>query len=714
MRVFFKLLIPYWDKLFFSLLVRNSLLATLLLPPLILKALIDHAYPYQDFRLVLLLLSIPFILAVIFNTINALQSYLDLLVSQQLYNSLFLATFSHIQRLPIYTFYNFRKGDLIYRLSQDIQTIESTLIGTVTLIISESFKLILLLILCFSLHPAVTLLALAGIPFSFMETRFFSAKLKALSGQNHAINSALFTLVEERLSTQKLIKLLNRIKQEVDLVKDKLFDLFNLERHTRLIQSLHGISSTVVNRGWSLGLGILVGYYVVSRTLTIGEGIAIITYVSMLQTPVTTLFDQYTKLATSRISFDKISSLLDLPVEKATSDDKAFDPIDIGEIVFNNVSFGYTANDPVLRNVSFTLPKGGSLAIVGKSGIGKSSIGDLILGFYETDFGTISFNGHSIDHFSVNQIRWHVGFVPHHAHLFDGTIRDNIAIGLHADPQFVSEDAIIDASKKAFCHAFITALPDGYNTHIGQNGYALSAGQRQRIAIARALIRQPQCLIFDEAMSALDGEAEKHLQQTLDALKGEITVIIMAHRLSTIRPVDQVLVLGDDGSIVETGSPKELLGHKGVFYKLYELQVGGMDQFINLYNHFSKSVQRYKRPLGLGLMKLKEFDRLQSELSTDELHKVMYDLEFSINVFIRDADIAFYQHNGYFWLLFPETDLSGIDTALNRVSTHAAAYSCETYSGSITLDFVGIQVTGHELFEDVADQLHASLLEPTA
>ncbi|MFT5171067.1 MAG: ABC-type multidrug transport system fused ATPase/permease subunit [Candidatus Marinamargulisbacteria bacterium] len=648
---------PYWDKMTLSFTIDLVLQLGVLLPPLILRALFDYVYPNKDMALMAVLLGVPFILAILFQTLVVLKSFLDLYTSQQVFKSLYRVFYSKAQRLPMSFYHTHKPGDLIYRMTDDMQIVEETLLTTVPQLSVSLIKLVVLLILCFSLNVSLTLIALAGVPLYFIQNHLFSKKLKTIKGENQSLGSELFDHLQERLSNIKLIKSFHRWSTEVDHLIERVSRLFVNERKTRLTESMQTLLSTLVTRIWSLVIGLYTGYAIITGMLTIGEVVAITAYITMLKTPFQRMAGLYKRVMISSVSFKRISEILEQD-EECGEDEDGKSLVLEGNIAFENVDFSYDSKTSVLKNISFDVQKGQSIGIVGRSGIGKTSIVDLLLRFFTVTGGKIQLDGVPINEISLATLRKQIGVITQDPCLFDGTIADNIRFGSELP---VSDEVLIEVAKMADAYEFIMECPDGINTRIGPKGSRLSKGQCQRIAIARTLVSNPNIIVFDEATSALDGISEMQIYKTLLKFKGQKTVIVIAHRISAIKQLDRIVVLGNEGEIVEQGGFMELLQKKDVFYRLYEMQFGGYPQFMEQLAMLMKSVKRYDRPVSVGLIRIKNFKFLAQTMEVAELDSLLNDVGITTSLLLREADFCTYEGDGKWWILFQETAVKGAE-----------------------------------------------------
>ncbi len=680
---FFRVNIPYLDKLFLSLMVSILSQIIILLPPLFVKVIFDYAYIYQDLNILIIFSLFSFLLGFFILLFNILNSFLNLYLDQEVSQIFYDLLYSKFQVLPMRFYKNYETGDLIYRMTKDVEDTIDTTVNATKLGIATILKLVVLLVIAFSMNATLTCLALVGIPFQFLQTHYFSKKLQVINKKNKETSADMYAIIIERIANIKLIKMFAQGKKEVNRFILKVKELFQIEKANLLFSNANTFCNSNLYAVWSLVLGIYTGYLVITGSLTIGQAVAIGTYIALLNDPFDTLAMLYQKFLTSVVAFRRIAEVLDYSEEETATGIK---PENIqGKIILNEVSFGYTDEKLIIDNLSLIIESKSSCAFVGRSGIGKSSLIDVLLRFYPLNSGTIFLDSYNIYELDLNFLRKNVALIPQEVVLLEGSIKENIIFGLEEE---VPMEVIISAAKKANAHEFIMSLPNGYDTHYGNKGISLSGGQRQRIAIARAIIMKPKVLIFDEATSALDSESEKYIQAVIENLQKEITVIIVAHRLSTVKHVDNIYVLGTDAKILEQGSYSSLLKKRGFFYRLHEMQFGGFQEFLTQLDILAKTASRYKRDITLAKIQLTNFNELEKVCSEQELVHYMEELVINLAQNIREVDLISYQLNGTIWVVFPETSTAGAEVALERMKNMSILHKYpEPLNQKINIEF---------------------------
>ena len=473
--------------------------------------------------------------------------------------------------LPLSYFSEERKGDMMSRMTTDVIEIEWSIMQTLESIFREPVLIIISLVMLIALSPYLTLYVFLLLPVAAGVVAIVSKSLKNRSTKSKEVFAHLFNIMEETLGALKIIKAFTGEKS----VQQK-FEKTN-EEYNRLSVSLYRradltspISETVV-----LGVLLLIlfigGCMVFNGTggLSGASFLGYFAIASQIVPPIKQLTISYNNIQKGLASEERIEKILHAENTITNASDATMMTPFKTAIQFNHVSFSYKKGDEgyVLKNISLSISKGKTIALVGQSGSGKTTLADMIPRFYDTDLGEITIDGKSIKHINIESLRKQIGVVTQESVLFNDTIENNIAFGL----DHIDQSKIIEAAKIANAHEFILQQPNGYQTNIGDRGGKLSGGQRQRISIARAILKNPPILILDEATSALDTESERLVQDALTNLMKNRTSIVIAHRLSTIINADEIVVI-DKGIIAEKGSHQQLLDKNGIYKKLFDMQ----------------------------------------------------------------------------------------------------------------------------------------------
>ncbi len=473
--------------------------------------------------------------------------------------------------LPLSYFSDERKGDMMSRMTTDVIEIEWSIMQTLELIIREPLVIIISLAALIFISPYLTLYVFLLLPVAGGVVALVSKSLKSRSAKGKEVFGQLFNIMEETLGALKVIKAFTG-ERFVQNKFEKVNDNFNkisvgLYRKADLTSP---ISETVV-----LGILLLIlyigGCMVFDGTGSL-SGAAFLGYfalASQIIPPIKQITQAYNNIQKGLASEERIDKILQAenPIINKPNATK-IDHFSKG-IEFENVSFSYKKGDDgyVLKNISLSIPKGKTIALVGQSGSGKTTLADMIPRFYDTDLGEIKIDGISLKDLDIESLRKQIGVVTQESILFNDTIENNIAFGL----EHIDKNKVMEAAKVANAHEFIMQQPEGYQTNIGDRGGKLSGGQRQRISIARAILKNPPILILDEATSALDTESERLVQDALNNLMKNRTSVVIAHRLSTIVNADEIFVI-NKGELAERGSHKELLEKNGIYKKLFDMQ----------------------------------------------------------------------------------------------------------------------------------------------
>lgn len=537
--------------------------------PLASKYLVDTVIPSGSYRRLTVFILVLLAIYIVEALLGIRRSYVTGLLNQRILMDLQERMFSHLQRLPHRFYATAKVGDLMSRLSTDLQVVQAAIMTFVGTGVYLAFSALAAAITLVALSPFLGLLVLVVVPlFAFtyltLRTRFQAASLdyQRLTGE-------VSTASQENLSAQAVIKAFNLSDQAVTTYRARLQAVLSAFMRLIVVASLFEASinlATTLGQLVVLGVG---GYMVMEGNVTLGTLLAFIGLLPSLFTPIAALSGVGQTVQRASGALDRVTELLDEPVSIADKPGApALPPLE-REIRLDGVSFGYDPGRPILSNLTLTIPAGANVAFVGPSGCGKSTVINLFLRFYDPDQGRVLFDGQDLRDVTLDSVRGQIGLVFQETFIFDSTVRENIAIGR---PQ-ATDDEVAAAAQAAQLDSYIAGLPAGYDTVLGERGVRMSGGQRQRLAIARALLRNPRILILDEATSALDAQTEAEIQEMLiEAARGRTTISI-THRLASVTSVDRIYVL-DHGQLVEEGPFDELVQAGGLFQRLYDEQMG--------------------------------------------------------------------------------------------------------------------------------------------
>ena len=470
--------------------------------------------------------------------------------------------------LPLSFYSKENKGDIISRMTTDVLEIEWSIMQTLELIFREPISILISLVSMIFISPYLTLYIFLLIPVAALGIVLISKSLRRSAEKSKTILAQLFALIEESLGGIKVIKaygIEKFIGQKFQSTNQNLF-IQNVKVYRK--NDLASPATEVVVLGILMFILYLGSKLVFHNELSASAFIGYFGIASQIIPPIKQISQAYNTIQKGLVSEERINRILNEPIT-ITNDANAEEYTTFNEkIEFKNVHFSYLKGDKgfLLKDINLTIPKGKVIALVGKSGSGKTTLTDMLLRFYEPDKGEILIDGKNIQKIQIASLRQLISLVSQDSFLMNDTIKNNITFG-----KDYPDEAIIAAAKMANAHEFISQLPDKYNTYVGDRGANLSGGQRQRISIARAILRNSPILILDEATSSLDTENEKIIQDTIQKIKHNRTIIIIAHRFSTIMNADTIVVL-NKGEIVEQGTHQELLNKKGHYFKFIELQ----------------------------------------------------------------------------------------------------------------------------------------------
>lgn len=515
-------------------------------------------------KMVLFICVAPFVINLIQGIGQFLGAYCITWVGQRIVYELRNETFTHVLRLPTREYQQSSSGHLMSKIIYDAQQVTAAGTDAVTVILREGLTVVGLLGYLLYSNWKLTMILFTVGPIIALMVNYMSKRFRVISRRIQGSMGSITQFLGEAIEGNQPVKIFSGQQLEEE----------RFEKASRRFQKQHvkmevsKVTSTVtVQLVVAIGVGVITYLYIqiMGEAITVGEFLAFIAAVGLIQKPIKQLTDVNVKVQRGVTGAASLFELMDRPPEP----DHGTVPLTRtrGELEFRDVSFGYAPDSPVVKHLSFSVSPGETVALVGRSGAGKSTIAALVPRFYEPDQGSILLDGRAITEYPMLDLRRQIAMVTQKVVLFNDTIRNNIAYGELRD---CSDEDIIRAAKDAYAWDFISKLEHGLDTEVGQDGVQLSGGQRQRLAIARALLKDAPILIMDEATSALDNESEHFIQQALERVMKGRTTIVIAHRLSTIEKADRILVL-DQGQLMESGSHAELIAQNGLYSQLHQM-----------------------------------------------------------------------------------------------------------------------------------------------
>ena len=507
------------------------------------------------------------IIAVSIFALSYLQEYISAILGEEVAQSLRVKLSRKFTKLPMNFFDTNQVGDILSKLTTDIEKVAEVIGSSFTRFVYSFLIMILVVIMLFTINAKLTLLVLAILLVSIVVTYYVSKLTQKIFSQDVKSLSELSSLTEEALTGNLVVQAFNKqediitsidesIEKQYVAAKTLEFTIFSIYPSIRFITQIAFVTSAVMS-----------AILVINGHLTLGLAQAFLQYITQISEPVTTSAYIINSLQNALVSVERVYDILELPEEKELSEDTHLLDNTKGQIIFENVSFGYSKDKLLMKNVNFTAKAEQMVAIVGPTGAGKTTLINLLMRFYDVNGGRILFDGVDISKVTRKELRANFGMVLQDTWLFKGTIAENIAYG---KPDATREE-IIEAAKLAKCDSFIRKLPQGYDTIITSENGMVSQGEQQLLTIARTILPNPKVMILDEATSSIDTKTEKDIQAVISQLMKGRTSFVIAHRLSTIRNADLILVM-KDGDIVEQGNHDELMTVNGIYANLYNTQ----------------------------------------------------------------------------------------------------------------------------------------------
>ena len=594
---------PYWRGVVVMLAAMLLISLISLIPPLLIRDMLDNALPNGNASRITWLAIGMVLVPVVNGLLGVVQRFSSARIGEGMIFDLRRSVYAHLQRMSLRFFTHTHAGEMMSRVNNDVIGAQRAITGTLVTIVSNIFSLVATLALMISLEWRLTLLGVAILPLFVLPARRVGRTLRAITRQSMTLNAKMNAMMNETLNVSGalLVKIFGRYQSEVEKFQNRAADVRDI-----------GIRQAVVGRWFFLGLSLVSalgtalvfgigGHLVLQGAFTVGTIVAFSAYLTGLYQPIMAMTNARVEFATSMVSFERVFEVIDLPVEIEDQPNSISLPQVEGRLKFEAVSFSYdeagdapvgldevrrfSFRDPqlpivkkpieavegetrwALSDVDFEIQPGQIAALVGPSGAGKSTLTYLVPRLYDPTSGRVLLDGHNVAELKLDSLAHNVGMVTQETYLFHASLRENL---LYAKEDATQEE-IEAACRAANIHEFIDALPERYETVVGERGYRLSGGERQRVAIARVLLKDPKILILDEATSHLDSQSEALIQEAMETVMQGRTSLVIAHRLSTIIDADLILVI-DEGRLVEKGRHEELLAAGGLYAGLYETQ----------------------------------------------------------------------------------------------------------------------------------------------
>lgn len=568
----FSYLKPYWKQMIIVLIaiVISSMLN--LMPSVLTGKIIDEGLIGRNMKKLILFIALSLAVTLGANMIGVLESYMNTWIAQHITYDMRNKMYKHLQKMSQRFYTSNNQGDIITRMTSDISGVQQIITTTLTSILSNSITLIIALVVMFQQSWVMAIVGIAVIPLFIIPTRSAGKTRWSITAESQACSDEINGILNETMSVsgQLLVKLFGMAQVEYNKYKEANKRMVNLNIREGMAGRWFRVALSTFSSIGPMLLYLAGGILMIQfdNSLTVGDITVLVALLGKMYVPVNQLLNIQVDWIRSMAMFTRIFEYYDMPVEIESAPDAVHpNKRAKGEVEFRNVGFYYEKDRQILSDINFKLEHGKCIAVVGPSGSGKSTLVNLIPRLWDVTSGTVFFDEVDVRKLDLSYLRENIGIVSQETYLFNGTIRQNL---LYAKPN-ATEEELIEACKKANIYDFIEKQDTGLDTIVGNRGLKLSGGEKQRISIARVLLKDPALMIFDEATSALDSISEQKIQDAIEPLITSRTSILIAHRLSTILAADEILVI-DNGIIAERGTHNELILQGGVYTQLYETQ----------------------------------------------------------------------------------------------------------------------------------------------
>lgn len=559
---------PYWIRILIASLCAIGVSGATAAVAWLVQPALDKIFIQKNLQMLMLIPVAILIMYFLKGVFNYYQSYLMRYVGNRVIMDMRNDLYSHLTVMPMQFYTEHSTGKLMSRLLNDVSIINNAASTSIKDLVQNVITVIALLGVVFYQDWRLAAISCLVLPFAYYPIIKLGRKLRRVSRKGQEEISGITAIMHETFTGASVVKAFGMEPSEINKFMEKNYSLFKISMKGVKLTEL---STPLMEFIGAVGASLIIwygGHQVVNGVTTPGTFFSFLTALIMMYSPLRALTRVNSAIQQSIAAAERVFAILDLDTEKVT--DKGTTELHgiKDKIELRNVSFKYPSSTKhAISDASFSVPHGRTVALVGSSGGGKTTIGNLLLRFYEPESGGIYIDGTDIRDFTLRSLRSRIGIVSQDVILFNDTVFSNIAYG----KKDIGMEDVMNAAKKAYAHDFIIKMPDGYNTVIGERGAKVSGGEKQRIAIARAILKDPPILILDEATSALDTESEHIIQMALENLMTGRTTFVIAHRLSTIKNADLIIAL-DNGKIVEMGRHEELLTRRGLYKRLYDMQ----------------------------------------------------------------------------------------------------------------------------------------------